>query len=114
VSEPAGETTIFVSTPRRWFGEQQFGAFAISLDGKKAGVLMPEGALTLTCTAGHHSVRARQWWYVTGSIGVDAPSGGLLHLEVDLAHRDSLAKRMLTLMFRPWRGLVISIAHDDA
>jgi hypothetical protein len=100
--------TIIVSTPRHWVGNQALGAFSIYLDGAKVGVLAPEGTLRLPCAPGHHTMRARQWWYMSPRIELDVIPEASRRVECDLARRDSTLARFLRLMFSPWRGIVLS------
>ncbi len=106
------DATIKLRTPRPWFGNQQLGAFVISVDRKRAGVLMPEGSLDVRCSAGRHRLSARQWWYRSPSIELDLGCGDVAELSVDLVHRDSVFRRFLTLMFLPWRGLAVTVAQE--
>jgi hypothetical protein len=99
---------IVLTTPRSWFGNPQLGAFAVSLDGKRAGALMPMGSLELSCTSGRHLVRARQWWYNSSPFELELAPGETAQLKVDLVRRDSLLMRWLTLVFLPWKGVCIS------
>ena len=102
------DASIVFRSPRPWFGNQQLGAFVISVDGKKVGVLVPEGSLAVSCSAGRHGVRARRGWYRSQSIEVDLGSGEVTELVVDMEHPDSLFRRFLLALFAPWRSLAIT------
>jgi hypothetical protein len=102
------DASIVLRSPRPWFGNQQLGAFVISMDGTKVGVLMPEGSLSVGCSAGRHDVRARRGWFRSQSTEVDLGSGEVVELVVDLDHPDSLFWRFLLAAFAPWRSLAIT------
>jgi hypothetical protein len=102
--------TIVLTTSRPWFGNQQLGAFAISLDRKSAGVLMPQGSLELSCTPGDHRIRARQWWYLSPPIGLELAPGETVRLKVDLVRGGFPLRSWLTLVFLPWKGVSINRA----
>jgi hypothetical protein len=106
--------SIVLTAPRPWYGNQQRGAFVISVDGKRAGIVMPQGTLSVACSAGRHRLRARQWWYRSPAVDVEAASGEVVRLSVGIAHRGSPVKGFLTLMFRPWRGLAITADQGNA
>jgi hypothetical protein len=99
--------TIILTTLRPWFGNQQLGAFRVSVDGRNAGVLMPQGSLELSCAPGKHRLRARQWWYLSPMVEVDLASGETARFAVDIV-RGPLFTRLLRLMFLPWRGVAIT------
>jgi hypothetical protein len=106
--------SIILTAPRPWFGNQQLGAFVISVDETKAGVLMPQGSLALDCSAGRHRLRARQWWYRSPTVEVDVVPGEMTRLSVGLMHGGSPIKAFLTLMFRPWRAVEMKADPNEA
>lgn len=104
------QATIVLTTPRPWFGNQRIGAFVVSLDGKRAGTLMPQGSLELSCPPGHHRLRARQWWYLSPAVEVELAGGEVARFSVDLVRSGSMVTQGLRLMFLPWRGVAITAA----
>ena len=104
------DATISLEAPRPWVGNQQLGAFIVSLDGRRVGVVMPQGSLEVSCPPGRHRVRARQWYNTGPVFEVELAEGETVRLTVDLVRRDSLLMRFLTLMFAPWRGIAITPA----
>jgi hypothetical protein len=68
---------------------------------------MPQGSLALGCSTGRHRLRARQWWYRSPTVEIDAVEGEVIRLSVGIIHRASPIKAFLTLMFCPWRGVEI-------
>ncbi|MFZ1881510.1 MAG: hypothetical protein WAU41_15305 [Gaiellaceae bacterium] len=108
-----GGSAIVVATSRPWYGDQRLGAFSISLDGSAAGKLPPHGTLRLPCAPGKHRVRARQWWYMSPQFEVVVEPGQATRLDVDLVRHGSFARRMLTMMLTPWRGVVITPASGS-
>lgn len=110
----SGEGTIVLTTPRAYFGSQRQGAFRISLDGRRVGLLMPQGSLELPCPAGYHSLRARNGRFASPRVELELAPGAVVRLSVDLARRDSLFKRFLTLMFLPWRAVAVTEADASS
>lgn len=106
------EASIVVSTARRWYGYPRLGTFVVYLDGARVGTVPPEGSLCVPCSSGRYQVRTRQWWYRSPPFEVVSEPGRTLHLMVDIV-RSSLIRRMLTLMFAPWRGVTIWAASAD-
>jgi hypothetical protein len=104
--------TIVIATGRDWFGDPRLGTFTVYLDGKKAGKLPPRGRLVLTCQSGKHVARIRQWWYLSPRVEVDVGEATSLVLDADVTHRGSMARRALTMMFAPWRGLSLAVVPD--
>jgi hypothetical protein len=102
--------TIVVATGRDWYGDPRLGTFTVYLDGKKAGTLPPCGRLVVSCRSGRHVVRVRQWWYLSPRLEVEASGVSPLVLDADVSRRDSLLRRLLTMMFVPWRGLSLAVA----
>jgi hypothetical protein len=103
-----GDATIILTTPRAYFGDQRQGAFRISLDRRGVGLLMPQGSLDLSCPPGRHRLRARNWWFASPRVELELAPGAVVHFSVDLARRDSLLKRFLTLMFLPRRAIAVT------
>jgi hypothetical protein len=104
--------TIVVATNRSWYLDPRSGAFTVYLDGKKAGHVFPRGRLVLSCGSGKHLVRIRQGWYFSPPVEVDVAQAASLLLNADVTHRGSVARRVLTLMFAPWRGLSLEVVSE--
>ena len=114
VDASGANAAIVVGTNRRWYGDPRLGTFVVFVDGKKAGAVPPEGSLRIPCAAGSHRVSARQWWYRSRPYELVAAPGTTTRLEVDVIRRGSIPRRMLTLMFTPWRGVTIGPAAAEA
>lgn len=102
----AENVSIILTAPRPWFGNQQLGGFVVSLDGKKAGTLMPQGSLELRCESGCHRLRARRGWYFSPPMELDLAPGEQIRLSVDIAGRG--LSKWLTTTFRPRHSLAIT------
>jgi len=86
-------------------------------DGLKVVRASTVGAIDETYEMPHgkrrrHQVRARQWWYSSRPLEVETTPGETVRVHVDLARGRSFLQGMLTLMFTPWRGVVVSAADD--
>ena len=56
------------------------------------------------------SLIARQWWYRSRPFKFDLAPDQEIRLVVDLVRDGSLLRRILFLMFMPWRGVVVKAA----
>ena len=104
----AGPSRIVVESHRRWFGSARLGTFTISLDHAKAGKLPPTGRLDLPCSSGPHVLRARQWWYRSAPLRIDALEGASVFITADIAYRGHVLRGMTTFCFTPWRALSLT------
>jgi hypothetical protein len=109
----AADASIVVATTRQWYGDPRLGTFTVYLDGAKVGTVPPQGSLRIPCSSGRHRVRVRQWWYRSPPFEVTVAAGGTSQLDVDLVRDGSVLRRLLILMFAPWRGVAVSAVPDD-
>jgi hypothetical protein len=107
------QASIVVSTSRPWYGDPRLGTFTVYLDGAKAGKLPPQGSLRISCPSGRHRVRVRQWWYLSRPFELTVGPASTSHLDVDLVREGSVVRRLLILMFAPWRGIAVSAVSDN-
>lgn len=100
---------LILTSPQPWFGNQRMGAFVVSVDGAKAGTLMPQGSIEVSCSAGHHVMRARQGWYRSTSLDLDLHPGTETRVSVEVTRQGSLIRRFFVLMFLPWRAIQLTV-----
>ena len=105
--------TLAIESSRDWFGDQRLGTFTVSVDGKNVGKLPRVGRIDVSCEAGSHVVRIRQWWYRSPPLSVTALSGKTIFLKADRS-RVRLLRRFAIFAFTPWRALVLAKESEGA
>jgi hypothetical protein len=109
---PQVGASIRVDHRRTWFGDQRLGAFRLSLDGQRVGVVMPGEIFDLTVTPGPHTLRIRQWWYRSPPLAVEVDPSEVVLLDADVDRSVGAFRRFLILLFKPSRALTLARSPD--
>jgi hypothetical protein len=96
----------------QWVGDPRLGTFTVYLDGEKAGKVPPSESLRLTCKAGPHVLRVRQWWYLSRRTNIETYLNQELRLKAGFSRTGNVIARTLTGMFLPWRALSLTAVDD--
>ena len=105
------QASVEVCTNRRWHANPRLGELIVYLDGRNVGRLPRPGRLLVPCESGDHTLRIRQWWYLSTRLPLALGEGEQVTIEADFACRDSLPRRFLRFMFVPWRAWSLSTQH---
>ena len=108
MERPQGQTLIIVFQDRSWFGDPRLGAFVLSIDGRRAGVVRVQDSLTVSLQPGQHALRIRQWWYRSPAVSLDVSAAQQVRLRADIDRTMGGFRRWLRFMFTPWKALVLA------
>ena len=106
-------SSVEVWTKRNWHANPRLGELIVYLDGRSVGRLPRPGRLLIQCQSGDHTLRIRQWWYLSSRLPLALTAGEQVTIEADFASRDSLSHRFLQFMFVPWRAWSLNAASTD-
>ena len=98
------QASLEVWTNRNWHANPRLGELIVYLDGRNVGHLPRPGRLLVPCDSGDHTLRIRQWWYLSPQLPLTLSDGEQVTIEADFACRDSLSSRFFRFMFVPWRA----------
>lgn len=108
MEQPQGQSSIMVFQDRAWFGDPRLGAFVLSIDGRRAGVVRVQDSLTVSLQPGQHALRIRQWWYRSPAVSLDISAAQHVRLRADIDRTTGGFRRWLRFMFTPWKALVLA------
>ena len=97
-----------VSQHRQWAGDPRLGAFVLSVDGQRVGVVPVLGRLAVTVGPDEHVVRIRQWWYRSAPVVVTVGAGATVCLKGDIPVTPSFVRRMGRFLAQPSRALTLT------
>jgi hypothetical protein len=93
---------------RLWVGDPRLGAFAVRVDGTRAGVAPIHGEVVVPVSPGQHTVRIGQWWYRSPNVTVTVPDSSVVRLRADIPTEVPLLRRWMRFMFRPSTALSLT------
>jgi hypothetical protein len=100
-----GPWELVVWQDRVWLGEPRLARITIYLDGGRIGSVLPGERVHLQVPPGSHSVRVRQWWYMSSRVTVD-PAAGTVVIRVSKP-MDRFWVLMAGLIRHPTRRFVV-------
>jgi hypothetical protein len=80
-------------------------AFAVSIDRKKVGRVLPQESWAFSVNPGTHEVRVQLLWFKSRSLTVNVPSGGSVVLKTDIYRRLRFFRA-----FVPFRALRLDVS----
>ena len=109
VEQSDAQATITVFQDRSWFGDRRLGAFVLTVDGKRAGVVRVQGSLTVDVQPGQHVLRVRQWWYRSRAVRVDVQAAETVRLKAGVDRSVGFLRRWVRFMFKPSTALSLTL-----
>jgi hypothetical protein len=104
--EEVGTVTVFQD--RSWSGDPLLGAFVLSVDGRRAGVVGVQESLTVGVPPGYHRVRIRHWWYKSGVVELDLSADRAVRMRADIDRSKGAFWGWMRFMFTPWKALMLA------
>jgi hypothetical protein len=108
VEQHEANASVTVFQERSWFGDPRLGAFVLSIDGKRAGVVRLQDSLTVAIQPGPHTFRIRQWWYQSPAVNLDVSLDHSMRLKADIDRSLSAFRLWLRFLFTPWKALTLT------
>lgn len=109
-TENIRSAAVVVQNKNEWMGNPRFGIFSVYLDGKRVGAVPLGQSLEVPTSAGSHTLRVRQWWYLSPRLAVSLADGETAHFDADIPRQLSVPARMMRLLFRPFNSLSLTRA----
>src|SRR5215471_80508 len=106
--EKSNSGTIFVVSDypsRPEISNQANFAFTVTIDGRRAGNVLPQGSWGFHVSPGSHEVRVGLMWYKSPSLSVVVPAGGQVVLRANTNCKLNSPALFVRGFFAPFRAL---------
>ncbi|MBO0835538.1 MAG: hypothetical protein J2P28_08470 [Actinobacteria bacterium] len=105
--EDSKNGTIFVQSAYAQPGRRDQGiyAFAVRIDGRYVGSVLPQGSSAFAASSGNHQVRVGLMWFKSRPLSVMVPAGGQVVLRADVNGKLNSPSLLIRGLFTPFNGL---------
>ena len=102
------DASLVVANDRRWSLDPKLGSLHVYIDGRPRRVVGLNQKRVVLLSPGVHTVRVRQWWFMSPPRTIDVTPGSEVRLRADVVAEGTTLQRLARAVFRPLHSLALT------